>query len=508
VNKVSLQKAAAAFFILITLLVTGASLIRLTRVSIDHLQAPHDIFFESHNLATIKSIGQNAPIYSPSFYADLPFVITIYNPLYHYLVAALPAKSDNPFFTGRLVSLISLILCALLFLKLGESGKKLTVPILLIGWVFLISVTVQNAAYLRGDTLALLFSLLAIFLLDGEEGNYRRICLAAILGFIAFAVKQTSISATCACFLFLCSQNWKSARAFLALTCCLYGGFAVLAQMVWGSGYWFSAYLSLMGHPILLNNALRMWGTMLREPLFALLVLVSVLTALEALRRDGSAVLIKSPYLGYLIFATLVLLFTIGKVGSDKIYFLEFIFACFLWILFFRKTYWSSLSRKWIAFLPILVFWGISISELLWADSDSYSYTDKETTRYRQEAYELAAKEIEELRVDKGKILTLNTYVLLYTVQPQAYLNDPYNYWLMWSAGVLDINPLLHAIEKRQFSAILLVSRKNPYSIPAMTFFPASPSTNRLFKTLDKFYFLKKKGVFLYFLPRAELAQH
>jgi hypothetical protein len=173
-----------------------------------------------------------------------------------------------------------------------------------------------------------------------------------------------------------------------------------------------------------------------------------------------------------------------------------------------RKTYWSSLSRKWIAFLPILVFWGISISELLWADSDSYSYTDKETTRYRQEAYELAAKEIEELRVDKGKILTLNTYVLLYTVQPQAYLNDPYNYWLMWSAGVLDINPLLHAIEKRQFSAILLVSRKNPYSIPAMTFFPASPSTNRLFKTLDKFYILKKKGVFLYFLPRAELAQH
>jgi hypothetical protein len=508
VNRVDLHKRLAAFFALAALLVTGASFLRLGRVSIDHMQAPHDLFFESHNLATVKSICQNAPIYSPSFYADLPFIITIYNPLYHYLVAALPAKSDNPFFTGRLVSLISLILCALLLLKVGEPRKNLAAPILFMGWIFLLPVTVQNAAYLKPDTLALLFSLLAIVLLDGGEGEYPRICLAAVLGFLAFTVKQSSISATCACFLFLCCQNRKKATLFAALTCCLYGGFAVFAQIVWGSGYWFSVYLSLMRHPVLLDNVLRMWVAMLREPLFALLVLVTALSVFEALRFDGIVVFRKSPYLSYLILATLVLLFTVGKVGSDKNYFIEFIFACSFWILFFNKKYWTGLSRKWVAFLPIFVFCGTSIFQLFWGDSHRYSRTDQEHTRYLQGVYELAAKELEELGVEKGKILTLNTHVFLYAVQPRAYLNDPFNYWLLWSTGVLDINPLLDAIAKRKFSAILVVSRENPYSILTMTFFPESRATNSLFKTLDKFYILRKEGVFLYFLPRAELVQN
>jgi hypothetical protein len=63
------------------------------------------------------------------------------------------------------------------------------------------------------------------------------------------------------------------------------------------------------------------------------LVLVTVLSAFEALRRDVSAVFKNSPYLVYLIVTTCVLLFTIGKVGGDKNYFLEFIFASSLWIL-------------------------------------------------------------------------------------------------------------------------------------------------------------------------------
>jgi hypothetical protein len=507
VNRVALHNRLVAFFVLVSLLVTGASFLRLGRVSIDHLQAPHDLYFESHNLATIESIRQNAPIYSPSFYAHLPFIITTYNPLYHYLVAALPAKSDNPFFTGRLVSLISLILSALLFLKVGECRKNLLAPILFMGWIFLLPVNVQNGAYLRVDTLALLFSLLAIALLEGGEGEYLRICLAAVLGFLAFTVKQSSISATCACFLFLCCQNRKGATLFAVLTSCLYGGFALFAQIVWGSGYWFSAYLSLLGHPVLLNNILDMWEAMLREPLFTLLVLVTALSAFEALRFDGVAVFRKSPFLLYLIVTTLVLLFTVGKVGSDRNHFMEFIFACSFWVLFFNKKYWTGLRSKWVAILPIFVFCAVSVFELYWGDSHRYSRTDPELTRYLQGVYRLAAKELDELGVDKGNLLTLNTHVLLYTVQRRAYLNDPFNYWLMWSTGVLDISPLVDAIEKRKFSAILVVSSENPYWIPALTFFPESPATNRVFRTLDKFYVLRKRGVFLYFLPRAELVQ-
>ena len=506
-NRITLHKRVAAFFVLASLLITGASFLRLGRVSIDHLQAPYDLFFESHNLATIKAIGQNAPIYSPSFYADLPFIITIYNPLYHYLVASLPAKYDNPFFTGRLISLISLILCALLLLKVGDTRKNLAAPILFMGLIFLLPVNVQNAAYLRADTLALLFSLLSIVLLSGE-GKYLQICLAALLGFLAFTVKQTSISATFGCLLFLGFQNRRNAILFAALTCCLYGGFALFAQIVWGSGYWFSAYLSFMGHSVHLNNALVMWSAMLREPLFTLLVLVTVLTVLEAIRTDGIVVFRESPFLSFLVVTTLLLWFTIGKIGSDKNYFIEFIFASSFWILFFDKKYLTGLRSRWVAILPVFVFCAVSVFQIFWGDSHRYSRTDPGLTRYFEGVYRRTEKELDELGIDKGKLLILNTHVLLYTVQTRAYLNDPFNYWLMWSTGVLDINPLVHAIEKRKFSAIMLVSIENPYSIPTMTFFPKSPATNRVFKTLDKFYYLRKRGVFLYFLPKAELVQN
>jgi hypothetical protein len=98
----------------ILILATIVTSIRLFKVAYYHLEAPHDICLETHNLASIKSINAGANIYSRHFYGELPFIITIYNPLFHYLVASLPESKSNPFFTGRLISLISTVLTALL----------------------------------------------------------------------------------------------------------------------------------------------------------------------------------------------------------------------------------------------------------------------------------------------------------------------------------------------------------------------------------------------------------
>ena len=85
---------------------------RIGSVAADQFSAPWDLVFETPNLGTIKLIQGGKNPYDPEIYAAPPFIITLYTPLYHYLVAALPEHSGNPFFTGRLVSMLSLLAAA------------------------------------------------------------------------------------------------------------------------------------------------------------------------------------------------------------------------------------------------------------------------------------------------------------------------------------------------------------------------------------------------------------
>jgi hypothetical protein len=489
-----------ALFVAI-LLMTGASFYRLIEVSVSHLRAPHDIFFETHNLATIKSISQNAPIYSPKFYNDLPYIITSYNPLYHYLVAALPESSTNPFLTGRIVSFVCMILSALMLFVVRGSHRSIIGPILFTGWIFLLHLPVQFAAYMRNDALALFLSIFAVVLVDQEGSNKFRIAMAAFFGFAAFTAKQSFLSATFACFLYLWLNHRRNAKFFGLLSLSLYGGFAAFAEGVWGYGYWSSVYLSHLSSPINFRHMVSMLWDMLKEPLFTLLVIVTAGSIWYSLAQNGFKKLVRSPYPLYLALATLVLLATVGKIGSDKNYFLEFIFASCLWNTAVIKALGSTLiKRLWIS--PMLVLFGfLCFAELKWADSRSYSFTDAETTRYIQAVLNLTKRELAELEAPNKHFLAVNTQVLDYTVLDEVYINDPFNYWLMWNHGSIDINPLLRAIENRYFSVILLVSPENPYSMTALTFFPEGAKTRLFFETLREHYVLKKRGVFLYFVP-------
>ena len=83
----------------------------------DQLSAPFDLTFETPNLCTVQSIQEGKHIYDPATYKDIPFILTIYTPAYHYLVSWLPKHPDNRFFTGRIVAMVFMILasCCLFF---------------------------------------------------------------------------------------------------------------------------------------------------------------------------------------------------------------------------------------------------------------------------------------------------------------------------------------------------------------------------------------------------------
>jgi hypothetical protein len=131
----------------------------------------------------------------------------------------------------------------------GNARGTVLISLLAIGLFFLIRQMTQNTAYLRCDTLGLLFSASAVVIAEKSRDHRLLIVLTAILGMLAFATKQHFVASTASCALYLFLKNRKLGMLFIGASVLLYGAFAIFAQAVWGSGYWFSTYASLLKHP-------------------------------------------------------------------------------------------------------------------------------------------------------------------------------------------------------------------------------------------------------------------
>lgn len=486
----------------IILLVTAGSLFRLYQVSLAQLHAPHDIFFETHNLATIKSIESGDSIYSPRYYNNLPFIITIYNPLFHYLTALLPQSTVNPFFTGRMVSLGATLLVALLLFMPGNVKRYPMVPLLAIAYFFLIREPVKGAAYLRSDTLALLLAALAVVNAEKKCGNKWHVAFAATLCLLAFSAKQSFLAATGTCFIFFLLRDRKNGIRFGFVSFVLFTAFFLFAQLRWGTGYWFSAYTSMLSNEITLQMLVILWSRMLGQPLFVLLVLSTIVTVSYALRKARSAALVKSPYALYLMTTFVVLMMTISKKGADTNYFLEFILACLLWHVLFVREWCPGVDKRFASVLAVGVVFVCAALEVTKTSCQLYSYTDPEMTAVVESLYELAREEIEQLQPPDDRFLNLNSSTATYSLQSRAYVSDTFNYWLLWNEGLLDIGPLLQAIQNKYFSVVMLYNPENPIGVitPLKHTIPDAPA-RRVLEALKRNYHFAKKGVFIYFVP-------
>jgi hypothetical protein len=114
---------------LFTALIFLLSVGRLVTIVHYQLGVPFDLIYESPNLSTIKLIQSGKNIYSPNVYAIPPFYITIYTPLYHYLVALGPTNTLNPFLFGRLIGMIFMFGSAFV-LFLIRPGKEILFSII------------------------------------------------------------------------------------------------------------------------------------------------------------------------------------------------------------------------------------------------------------------------------------------------------------------------------------------------------------------------------------------
>jgi hypothetical protein len=425
---------------------------RFVGVAYHQLYFPFDLCFETPSLATIKVIKGGWNPYSPDVFNAMPFVLTMYTPLYHYLVAMLPIDATNPFFYGRWVSLICVVACGLLLFLVHRRGQgqwwmACVLPFLLFSsWPLM-----ANAAFLKNDSLGLLFSAAAVATLSFATKG--RGLIAAGLCILAVASKQSFVAAPTACLCFLVLQDRREAVRFVAMLTGLMISGAIAATWVWGHGFWFSV-IGAVRQPFDVETGLRIILQAARQPLLAAILLGSAAALVHACVRRGLRVnLRESPYAFYLFFAWSVMLLTIWKRGASANYLFEFHLASVLWLSHWLRTEIEYRSPSYLLRF-LLVVAGLTSFEIWVSRPAFYTFATAARADAMAQRSEILQRATRQTGVRNPKLLNLVTHVDAYLLSDQVYLNDPFLYGLLWEDDILSPQPIALAISRGAFDWI------------------------------------------------------
>jgi hypothetical protein len=454
---------------LLALILVGLALARLIGVIAAQLVVPFDLVFETPTLSVVQFLKMGGDPYSPEVYAQLPFVTTVYTPLYSLLASLLPMSDANPFLWARLLSMCAMLGAGAALLSAGGGGGRRLLPWLAFACFFSLWPVVSNTAFAKNDPLALCFSAWAVVMVAHSRGSAVRVVSAALLCSLAIATKQSYVAAPAACLLHLAVADGRGARVFAFSLSVVLLAMAGVASWVWGQGFWFSVLVS-PSNPVLASNAWAVSSEMLRQPLFVFLLCVSLWLAARALAGDRLRSFERSPYLLYLVFSAAVAAATVGKAGASTNYFFEFALAQLLWAVFWLRE--RSLSSLLVGKLGLAVFGGLLLClalQLGIAERRDYSFVSSQRVERRSARSREILRHVASLGLESPRLLnpftSLDTFSVLGPREP-VYLNDPFHYRLLWEAGKLSYAPLVQSIEDRFFDVVLLPARLDADHLP------------------------------------------
>jgi hypothetical protein len=488
---------------------TLGSLARVAVVARDQLPAPFDLSgYETPNLATILLITEGKNIYSPGVFETGDFVLTMYTPAFHYMMAALPASAANPFLTGRIVAMTFMVLVASLIFLPGRPERPWLLPVLALGCFFSIRPIVANMSHLRHDSMALFLSASSVVLVAGAHCGRGRVAMAAGCGCLAFCTKQTYLTGSVGAFLFLAANDRGKALVFAATSTALLALGALFAQVFWGPGFWFSVFVAPQ-NPMRLEHFVAIWFSMLRQPTFFFLLITTFFVTLRSLWRERWPALFGSPYPPYLAVTTLVLLATVGKRGSAANYFFELVLACLLWLTYaLRDVTWGRLAAAGPSSV-LALFCLCEAAELGLAKRDGYAFTTRAMALAAADRLASVRREIGTLGPADARVLNLAKAFRLpvdssaHRVKDSTYsyischsmsVNDPLLYDILWDTGVLPRDRLREPIEAHEFDVILLPTILDDDGRVRL-------EKGGVLEAVQRCYRLARTGTFRYFVP-------
>lgn len=442
--------------IVVRLMVAGLSLTvvsRLFGVAWNQLGFPFDLGFEAPNLSTIQLFKERINPYSEGTYAGFPFALTMYTPLYHLLVASLPASGGNPFFVGRLVALISMIAASGALFAVPNLRRRWVLPLLGVAVFYCFPAVISNSAYIKNDMLALCLSAWAVVAVSRTGASRYAHLVAALLAILAIAAKQSYGAAFLACGSYLLLQHRSKAIGFGLVWFCSLLMLCAIAQIVWGDGFWFSTIIA-PANPMDWGQTQRLVTSFLLRPVFGVLMMITLAFTVAGFRGKETTHPATSPFFLYAIFSGLLLLLTVGKVGASTNYFFEFILAQAMWLVDAKRGGIDDWLKRPLSFTALAI---LSVCIVI-----NLAVTNPMEISFLRVSKEFRAKGVlqwqETLRregIHEPIVLNLGGQAFTYDMQDRAVLNDKILYQVLWNSGVLENTPMLKAIREHAFDVVV-----------------------------------------------------
>ena len=457
------------------------------------LATPFDLVYEGPNLATIEGLRRGVNVYAPAFFNGYPFVFTLYTPLYHLICANLPAHSANPFLTGRLVALTFMGAAALGVLWAARPRNWAHV-VLGLGPFLLLHPVVSNLAFLKNDGTALFFSVLALLTVSQPSRTSVRLALTALFCVLAVAAKQVYLAATAACFVYLFFDQRRDALRFGLYYLMFAAIGATAAQMVWGNGFWWCVFHAPR-LPLDAKHFRVQWDLMLRQPVFALLLVCSLVTAAEYLWRGRGRQWVSNPFLLYFLFAGAVLLLTVGKPGSSTNYFIEPGLAAVLWLVSVFPSSWLGKAGKPVATGLCLA---ATVSELAIAKPLDFTFAHPSVIAQRAQFHNILIQEAGALisRTNELRVLNFAGANTFFDWPGETSLNDPYLYTLLWKQGVLKPDSMVRELRSQTYDLVVF------WNDTVVGFGDRQDGLGRIVKALRESYRFAGKGAYVQYWVR------
>lgn len=413
-----------------------------------------------------------------------------------YVILAIPGRlmtGDNPMLGPRLVEIAAFLLCIAMAASIARTlipGRK--------AWLWSIPLALSFNSMppwvlqLRGDFMAMFFSLLAVRLLlsgsctpaQASMAPLSRTLGTALLagGCAGFATqfKPTYMAALIAGFLWLAAnRRWKACALFAlsgAVTSIgIYGVYMLREPHLMDD-------ILALRHPLVdLAGARQMIAGLVGEPI-ALLGLC-VLPFLSWRLRDGWTLLVLFAVVSLGIASAMQV-----QVGGNVNYFFEFLFA--LTPLAALGMFRIGRPAPGVAILWLCAFIALRMAEPIASSAIAAARTEPRLTR----AHNLEVTVLQKVLAGQT-VLPLTASAAFLT--PQVFLSDPWTASHFERLGKFDLHPLAGQIRNRIFD--LIVTAREPESWRGVyhlspTLRPAITEAYQPFCTMENWVFLRRNS--------------
>jgi len=392
-------------------------------------------------------------LYDPDLAAP-PYTISNYPPLYPLALVPGVALFGPTFAPGRLLSVLCAIATAVALWFIIRTHTQQRLAAWLAATTFLAwPYVVEWSALLRIDLLALALSTWALYVVSRWPRDRRATVVAGVLLVGAVFTRQSyGLAAPLAAFVWLWARaGWRRALLLAAVAAVLGGALLLLLVLTTGGGFW-THIVSANVNAFDFNRVGDRANEVAR---FAPVMLAGGLAVLLLGPRALSAWPLVVPYL----VGSLVSAVTIGKVGSNVNYLLEFCAAISLaasalvgWL---RQTSGPppSTARLWRGVLGVVAVVAIALQTGFLVHT---SLDGPVQARKARRATERAVANLEGIVQASADPVLADEYMGLLTIQGRSLYLQPFEMTQLSLAGLWDQQPLLAEIAQHRFPLILI----------------------------------------------------